>query len=130
VLPFRPFDYVVIPRCTTYKLDFEAGTPPDLLVIESAGTVNVPPKYLNHDGQLRLGAPYAERDLHGPTDLFVIDEERYAGGDQGRGAAVAVRAGEPPVRRDRVGRAGVPVHVQRRRLEPITGPSTSRRRST
>jgi homogentisate 1,2-dioxygenase len=23
VLPFRPFDYVVIPRCTTYKLDFE-----------------------------------------------------------------------------------------------------------
>src|SRR5262249_44272319 len=24
-LPFRPFDYVVIPRCTTYRLEFEAG---------------------------------------------------------------------------------------------------------
>src|SRR5262245_8377767 len=22
-LPFRPFDYVVIPRCTTYRLDFD-----------------------------------------------------------------------------------------------------------
>ena len=76
VLPFRPFDYVVIPRCTTYQLDFDADKPPDLLVIESAGTVNVPPKYLNGDGQLRLGAPYSERDLRGPTDLFVIDEEK------------------------------------------------------
>ncbi len=76
VLPFKPFDYVVIPRCTTYKLDFDPGTQPDLLVIESAGQVSVPAKYLNHDGQLRLGAPYAERDLHGPTDLFVLDEEK------------------------------------------------------
>ena len=25
-LPFRPFDYVVIPRCTTYRLEFEPGT--------------------------------------------------------------------------------------------------------
>ena len=76
VLPVKPFDYVVIPRCTTYRLDFDAGTQPDLLVVESAGTVNVPPKYLNHDGQLRLGAPYYERDLHGPTDLFIVDEEK------------------------------------------------------
>ncbi len=76
VLPFRPFDYVVIPRCTTYKLDFEAGTQPDLLVVEAAGQINIPPKYLNHDGQLRLGAPYCERDLHGPTDMFILDEEK------------------------------------------------------
>jgi homogentisate 1,2-dioxygenase len=75
-LPFKPFDYVVIPRCTTYQLTFDAGTQPDLLVVESAGTVNIPPKYLNHDGQIRLGAPYCERDLHGPTDLVTIDEER------------------------------------------------------
>ena len=76
VLPVKPFDYVVIPRCTTYRFDFDAGAQPDLLVVESAGTVNVPSKYLNHDGQLRLGAPYYERDLHGPTDLFIIDEEK------------------------------------------------------
>ena len=29
-------------------------------------TSSFPPRYLNPDGQLRLGAPYCERDLHGP----------------------------------------------------------------
>src|SRR5205823_3297146 len=33
-LPFRPLDYIVIPRTTTYRLDFEAGEAPDLLIIE------------------------------------------------------------------------------------------------
>src|SRR5262249_23316368 len=75
VLPVQPFDYVVIPRCTTYLLQFDAGVQPDLLVIESAGALGVPPRYLNHDGQLRLGAPYAERDLHGPREPLVIDRE-------------------------------------------------------
>jgi homogentisate 1,2-dioxygenase len=75
-LPFRPFDYVVIPRCTTYLLEFAADVPPDLLVIEAAGNVDIPAKYLNRDGQLRLGAPYAERDLHGPSTLNVVDQEK------------------------------------------------------
>jgi homogentisate 1,2-dioxygenase len=74
-LSFKPFDYVVIPRCTTYRIDFDAGTPPDLLVIEAAGNIAIPPRYLNPDGQLRLGAPYSERDLHGPTETLVIDRE-------------------------------------------------------
>jgi homogentisate 1,2-dioxygenase len=76
VLPFKPFDYVVIPRTTTYRLDFDPEVPPDLLVIESAGSVVLPPRYLNADGQLRLGAPYSERDLHGPTELLLIDREQ------------------------------------------------------
>ena len=75
VLPFRPFDYVVIPHCTTYRLDFDADVAPDLLVIEAAGNVAVPPRYLNADGQLRLGAPFSERDLHGPREPLVIDRE-------------------------------------------------------
>jgi homogentisate 1,2-dioxygenase len=76
VLPFRPFDYVVVPHCTTYRIDFEADTQPDLLVIEAAGSVVVPPRYLNPDGQLRLGAPYSERDLHGPREPLVVDREQ------------------------------------------------------
>lgn len=75
LLPFRPFDYVVIPRCTTYRVEFDANSSPDLLVIESAGNVGIPPHYLNPDGQLRMGAPYYERDLHGPRELLVIDRE-------------------------------------------------------
>ena len=59
LLPFKPFDYVVIPRCTTYRLEFDAGTQPDLLVIEST-------RQRRHSAALSqsrtarfaLGAPY------------------------------------------------------------------------
>ena len=74
VLPFKQFDYVVIPRCTTYQLIFDAGSP-DLLVIESTGTIDFPRRYMNPDGQLKLGAPYCERDLHGPAELRTIDRD-------------------------------------------------------
>lgn len=74
-LPFQSFDYVVIPRCTTYRIDFDKGIQPDLLVIESEGSLGIPERYMNPDGQLRLGAPYGERDLHGPTEPVVVDQE-------------------------------------------------------
>jgi homogentisate 1,2-dioxygenase len=75
-LPFRDFDYIVIPRCTTYRLEFESTCQPDLLLIEAAGNISIPGKYLNQDGQLKLGAPYSERDLHGPTEVAPIDLEQ------------------------------------------------------
>jgi homogentisate 1,2-dioxygenase len=75
-LAFKPFDYVVIPRCTTYRLDFDpSASRPDLLVIESAGTVGFPSRYLNPDGQFRLGAPFCERDLRGPSSLVTLDQD-------------------------------------------------------
>jgi homogentisate 1,2-dioxygenase len=74
-LPFRPYDYVVIPRCTTYRIDFDPDVPPDLLVIEAANNLTIPARYLNPDGQIRLGAPYSERDFHGPREPLVIDRE-------------------------------------------------------
>jgi homogentisate 1,2-dioxygenase len=72
-LPVRSLDYVVIPRCTTYRLEFEPGSEPDLLVIESAGSLTIPARYLNADGQLKLGSPYSERDLHGPREVGLVD---------------------------------------------------------
>jgi homogentisate 1,2-dioxygenase len=75
ILPFRPYDYIVIPRCTTYEVEFHPGTQAELLVIESQGLVGFPPRYLNPDGQFRLGAPFCERDLHGPTELLDIEED-------------------------------------------------------
>jgi homogentisate 1,2-dioxygenase len=77
-LPFKPFDYIVVPLCTTYRIDFDADTPPDLLVIEGVGNITIPENYLNADGQLRLGAPYSERDLHGPNAIAVEDSENEA----------------------------------------------------
>jgi homogentisate 1,2-dioxygenase len=75
-LPFRPFDYIVIPRCTNYRIEFEANGRPDLFVIESAGNVVIPARYQNPDGQIRLGAPYSERDFHGPSETLVVDREK------------------------------------------------------
>lgn len=73
---FKPFDYIVVPRCTTYQLEFDAAFGPDLLIVESTGDLRVPTRYLNPDGQLKLGAPYYERDLHGPNELNIIDHEQ------------------------------------------------------
>jgi homogentisate 1,2-dioxygenase len=75
VLNFKQYDYVVVPRCTTYKIEFDNDVPPDLLIIESPRSIHVPPRYLNADGQLRMGAPYSERDLHGPSQLHTVDRE-------------------------------------------------------
>jgi homogentisate 1,2-dioxygenase len=75
LVPFRQYDYVVIPRTTTYRLEFDTGQEPSLFIVESTDNIRVPPKYLNPDGQIRLGAPYSERDLHGPQQLNVIDRE-------------------------------------------------------
>ena len=74
-LDFKPYDYIVIPRCTTFRIDFEGEQQPDLLVIESIGSIGFPERYLNRDGQFRLGAPFCERDLHGPTELITEDRE-------------------------------------------------------
>lgn len=75
VLPFKPFDYVVIPKCTTYTLEFEGDEQGDLLAIEANGTIRFPNRYLNPDGQFRLGAPFSERDLHGPSSLHCVDRD-------------------------------------------------------
>lgn len=72
-IPFKPLDYVVIPRCVTYWLEFDAAISADLLIIESTGSVDIPASYRNPDGQLRLGAPYSERDLHGPEKPVLMD---------------------------------------------------------
>ncbi len=74
-LAIGPFDYVVIPRCTTYRLDLDPDAPADLLVIEAAGTVGLPPRYLNPDGQIKLGSPYYERDFRGPVETEPIDRD-------------------------------------------------------
>src|SRR5262249_47805100 len=74
-LTFRPFDYIVIPHTTPSRMYLDSSIPPDLLVIEAAGNVSIPARYLNPDGQVRLGAPYSERDFRGPRETQVIDRE-------------------------------------------------------
>ena len=74
-LRYRADDYVVIPRGTTYRLVPDDVRREDYLILESAGAVRIPPKYLNPDGQIKLGAPYSERDFHGPSEPLTVDRE-------------------------------------------------------
>ena len=50
----------------------------DYLILESVGPVRIPQRYLNHEGQIKMGSPYSERDFHGPTEPLAIDKEEDA----------------------------------------------------
>jgi homogentisate 1,2-dioxygenase len=76
-LPVSAGDYVVIPASTTHRwmLPAGAGAPVRALVIEAAGHVSIPARYLTATGQLREGAPFSERDLRPPLEPLVVDED-------------------------------------------------------
>ena len=74
-LSYKEDDYIVIPRGTTYRLVPHNVATEDYLILESAGAVRVPKHYHNPDGQIKMGAPFSERDLHGPTAPLFIDKE-------------------------------------------------------
>lgn len=74
-LRYRQDDYIVIPRGTIYRLVPDEVTQEDYLILESAHPVRIPARYLHPEGQIRLGAPYSERDFHGPSELAVSDDE-------------------------------------------------------
>lgn len=74
-IEFRDYDYLVIPRCTTVQIEFNAIEQADMLIVESRSTIGFPNRYMNPDGQFRLGAPFCERDIRGPELLEPIDAE-------------------------------------------------------
>src|SRR2546430_10684401 len=72
---YRAEDYIVIPRGITYRIVPDKVEEEDYLILESAGPVRIPQRYLNHEGQIKMGAPYSERDLHAQSELLTIDIE-------------------------------------------------------
>lgn len=72
-LEFEPWDYVFIPRGTTYQIIFETDDNRFLLV-ESAGPLTVPKRYLSKFGQFLEHAPFCERDFGRPTGPIFFDE--------------------------------------------------------
>jgi homogentisate 1,2-dioxygenase len=66
-VPYKPGDYLVVPRGTTYR--FAGEGPQRHLVFESPGLIEIPRRYRNHYGQLLEHAPYYTRDIHPPTEL-------------------------------------------------------------
>lgn len=73
-ISFEYGDYLVIPRGTIYKLEFESSDN-RFLIIESFSPVVPPRRYLSKYGQLMEHSPYCERDFRKPENLQTIDEE-------------------------------------------------------
>jgi homogentisate 1,2-dioxygenase len=71
---FKPGDYLVIPRGTIYKLNFDS-LPVRMLAIVSHGPIEIPKRYRNEYGQLLEHAPYKERDIRPPAELVTHDEK-------------------------------------------------------
>ena len=70
-----PGDYVVVPASTTHRWVVPEGEAVEALVVEGAGHISVPDRYLTARGQLREGAPFSERDLRPPEGPLVVDGE-------------------------------------------------------
>lgn len=74
-LPVHAGDYVVVPASTTHRwvlVDDRC----DLFVVEAAGHVGPPEKYLSPGGQFLEHAPYCERDVRVPEPADPVDGER------------------------------------------------------
>jgi homogentisate 1,2-dioxygenase len=72
-VPYKPGDYVVIPRGTTYRFLPDGGGQ-RYLVFETPGLIEIPRRYRNQHGQLMEHAPYYHRDLHPPAELKTVRE--------------------------------------------------------
>jgi homogentisate 1,2-dioxygenase len=66
-------DYLVIPAGTTHR--WLVAQECEALIVEAAGHIELPPRYLTPAGQLKEGAPFSERDLRGPDDTLQCEGE-------------------------------------------------------
>ena len=72
-IDFKYGDYLVIPRGTIYKLDFDTENN-RLFIVESYSPVYTPKRYRNWFGQLLEHAPFCERDIRRPQELETHNE--------------------------------------------------------
>ncbi len=84
----KKWDYLVIPKGTTYQLKFDHYDDVRLFVVESASMVTIPKHYRTETGQMLETAPYCERDIRTPKlqqaivekgefDLYIKYGSRY-----------------------------------------------------
>ncbi|MBK7174566.1 MAG: homogentisate 1,2-dioxygenase [Bacteroidales bacterium] len=72
-LRFSYGDHLVIPRGTTYSIEFDNESN-RLLILESFSPLRFPKRYENKYGQLLEHAPFCERDLRKPENLETHDQ--------------------------------------------------------
>jgi homogentisate 1,2-dioxygenase len=70
---FNYGDYLIIPRGTTYQIDFESDDN-RWLFVESFSPIVTPARYRNEFGQMLEHSPFCERDFRAPVDMETHDE--------------------------------------------------------
>ncbi len=73
-LDFKYGDYLIIPKGTTYQIDFDTEDN-RILFIESASAITTPKRYRNDYGQFLEHAPFCERDFRLPKNLKTHDKK-------------------------------------------------------
>ncbi|UCH65156.1 MAG: homogentisate 1,2-dioxygenase [Ignavibacterium sp.] len=73
-LPFEQWDYIVVPKGTTYQMKFDDYSDVKLLIVESSTPFDIPRHFRNEYGQLTEDAPYYERDFKTPQFTDPIDQ--------------------------------------------------------
>lgn len=71
---FKYGDYLIIPRGTTYQIDFDTEDN-RILFIESSSAITTPSRYRNNYGQLLEHSPFCERDFRLPENLETHNEK-------------------------------------------------------
>lgn len=73
-LKFGYGDYIVIPRGTIYRMEFDSDKNRHF-VVESPTPITTPKRYRNEHGQLLEHSPFCERDIRTPENLRTYDEK-------------------------------------------------------
>jgi len=73
-LDFGYGDYLIIPKGTTYQIDFNTEDN-RILFVESNAPITSPARYRNNYGQFLEHSPFCERDFRLPKDLKTHDEK-------------------------------------------------------
>ena len=73
-IKFEEWDYLIIPKGTTYQLKFDDYKNNKVFIIESDTPYEIPSHFRNEYGQLTEEAPYYERDFRVPEYMEPIDK--------------------------------------------------------
>jgi len=73
-IKFDEWDYLIIPKGTTYQLKFDDYKNNKVFIIESDTPYEIPSHFRNDYGQLTEEAPYYERDFRVPEYMEPIDK--------------------------------------------------------
>lgn len=73
-IDFNEWDYLIIPKGTTYQIKFDDYKNNKLFILESDTPFDIPRHFRNEYGQLTEDAPYYERDFRVPEFTEPIDK--------------------------------------------------------